>query len=139
LNAIGLPNLVATGAALGIAAYALLAVVGWTPVAFMVTTAVMGFVWGLVLTGLYPVVICGASVDKTSVAVAVNLVVRNTALAVGVQFAFAIIENAGVAGHLPAESGFTRVFLVGLIGACVTLVASWIMPGRATTGHGRAA
>jgi predicted MFS family arabinose efflux permease len=127
--------LVASGSVLGIAAYVFLLFADWTPVVFATASAVFGLAWGLVLTGLYPVVIRSATIDKTSVAVAVNLVVRNTALAVGAQVAFAIIVNAGVVDRLPAESGFTRVFLVGLIGACITLVAATLMPGRAVTRH----
>jgi hypothetical protein len=35
------------------------------------------------LTGLYPVVIRGASIDKTGIAIAMNVLVRNTAVVVG--------------------------------------------------------
>jgi MFS family permease len=130
VDLVGPRALVASGAVLGIAAYVFLALVDWTTVALTVASGVLGLAWGLVLTGFFPVVIRGSSVDKTSVAVAVNLVVRNTALAVGVQVAFAIVENAGLVGRLPAEAGFTRVFVVGVTGAVVLLLASALMPGR---------
>ena len=94
-------------------------------------SAVLGVAWGLVLTSIYTVVIRSASTDKTAVAVAVNVLMRNTALAVGVQVAFAVITGAGLTDGFPAESGFTRVFLMGFVGACVTLLASaTLMPGR---------
>ena len=126
--------LIASGAVLGIAAYGFLLVADWTPAVFAVGSGIFGLAWGFVLTGIFPVVIRTSSVDKTSVAVAINLVVRSTALAVGTQIAFAIIEGAGLVGKLPAESGFTRVFAVGIVGVCATLLAAALMPGRARAG-----
>lgn len=125
--------LVACGSVLGIAAYVFLALADWTAPTLASASGVLGLAWGFVLTGLYPVVIRSSGIDKTSVAVAVNLVVRNTFLAVGVAVAFAVIEAAGLVGGLPAESGFTRVFLVGVVGACVTLAVSTRLPGRTAT------
>jgi MFS family permease len=122
--------LVASGSVLGLAAYAFLLLAEWSPAVFATASGVFGLAWGLVLTGLYPVVIRGASTDKTSVAVAVNLVVRNTALAVGAQVAFAMIEGAGIVDGLPAEVGFDRIFVVGVIGACLTLATAVLLPRR---------
>jgi hypothetical protein len=36
----------------------------------------------------------------------------------------------GHVDRLPAESGYTRAFVMGAVGACVTLVTARFMPGR---------
>ena len=120
--------LVAVGAALGIAAYVSLD----TQIELMAGGAVLGLGLGFILTGIYSVVIRSAGVDKTGVAVAVNVVVRNTALAVGAQVAVAIVSGAGLVGHFQADSGYTRAFAVGAAGAGVLLLASVLLPGRAS-------
>jgi AAA ATPase domain len=122
--------LVAAGSLLGIAAYASLALAHDTAVALASGSAVLGLAWGFILTGIYPVVIRGASIDKTTVAIAVNVVMRNTAVAVGVSVAFAIIIGAGLAGEFPADSGYTGAFVMGAVGAGATLLAAALLHGR---------
>lgn len=126
--------MVACGSALGIAAYLSLTFAHGTPVALASGSAVIGLAWGLILTGIYTVVIRGARTDETGVALAVNVVIRNTAVAVGAQVAFAIVAAKLVAGF-PAESGYTRAFLLGTAGAGLALLASALLPGRAATGR----
>ena len=131
VDRVGPRALVAVGSVLGIAGYASLALAHSTLAELTVPSALLGVAWGLILTAIYPVVLRGASDDKTGVAVAVTALTRNTALALGSQIAFAIIIGAGLVGPFPADSGFTRVFVMGLAGACVLLLVSPIMPGRA--------
>jgi len=69
-----------------------------------------------------------------SVAIAVNVVGRNTSAALGTQIAFVVITGAGVA----VESGYNRVFVMGAIGAGLTLLAAALLPGRAAPPLGRA-
>ena len=66
----------------------------------------------------------------TALAVAVNNVPRNTAVAIGAQVAFAIIAGAELVGGYPAESGYTWVFAMGGAGAALLLLASALLPGR---------
>jgi len=132
VDRLGPRAVVACGSALGIAAYFSLAFEHNTPAALASGSAVIGLGWGLILTGIYSVVIRGARADETGVALAVNVVIRNTAVAVGAQVAFAIVAAAGVVSGFPAESGFTRAFALSAAGAGLALLASALLPGRAT-------
>jgi MFS family permease len=125
--------LVATGSTLGIAAYASLALAHGSAAALALGSGLLGLSWGLILTGIYSVVVRAASSDKTGVAVAVNVLSRNTAVSVGAQAAFAVIVGAGTARDLPVESGYTRALVMGAAGACFALVASALLPGRVAT------
>jgi MFS family permease len=129
--------LVAGGAVLGIAGYASLALAHSSPAALAIGSAVIGLAWGLILTGIASVVIGRAPRDSTSVAVAVNAVTRNTAVAIGAQVAFAIVAGPDVAGTFPAESGFTWAFAMGGLGAGLLLLASTLMPGRGLVAERR--
>ena len=122
--------LVAAGAVLGMAGYASLAAAHASPVALAVGSAAIGLGWGVILTGIASVVIRSAPPEKTSIAIAVNNVPRNTAVAIGAQLAFAIIAGAEIVGGHPAESGYTWVFAMGGAGAAVLLLASALLPGR---------
>jgi hypothetical protein len=42
---------------------------------------------------------------------------RSTGVALGTQIAAAIVISAGVVGHFPADQGFIRAFVLGLITA----------------------
>jgi MFS family permease len=131
VDRVGPRALVAAGSVFGIATYTLLALAHGTRSELATGSTLLGLSLGFVLTGIFSVVIHGASADKTSVAVAVNIVVRNTAAAVGAQVAVAIVTAAGVIGGFPADSGYTQAFVMGAVGACVLLLASAFLPGRA--------
>jgi hypothetical protein len=75
-------------------------------------------------------VIGNAPRESTSVAVAVNAVTRNTAVAIGAQVAFAIIAGADVAGEFPVDTAYTWTFAMGAVGAGLLLATSALMPGR---------
>jgi MFS family permease len=123
--------LVAAGAALGIGGYTSLALVHDTVGALAIGSAAVGLAWGFILTGIASVVIRSAPPDSTSIAVAVNGVTRNTAVAIGAQVAFAIIAGAEVVEDFPVDSAYTWVFAMGAVGAAVLLATSVLMPGPA--------
>jgi hypothetical protein len=75
------------------------------------------------------VVVRGVSSDKTSVALAVTILSRNTFAAVGTQAGFAIVAATAVAG-VPSDAGFTRAYAMGAIGAALTLLFALALPGR---------
>jgi MFS family permease len=130
VDRIGPRALVAGGSLLGLAGYVSLALAHATPLALGAGSAVVGLSWGLVLTGIAAVVVRRAPRDKTSVAVAVMVVSRNTAVSIGAQVAFALVAGAGVVAGFPAEAGYTRAFVLAAAGAVVTLLASLLVPGR---------
>ena len=127
---VGPRALVAAGAVLGIVAYTWFANAHDTRPELIAGTAVLGLGWGLVLTGVFRVVMRGAGSGETSVAFAVNTVIRFVAVSVGGQVAFAIVSGAGAVGPFPAGIGYTRAFVMGAIGAGVLLLASAFLPGR---------
>jgi MFS family permease len=129
-NRMGARTLVVIGCALGIAAYAGLALIGLGALALAVASAVLGLSWGFILTGIYAVVVGSASPDKSGVTVAVNVLIRNTAGALGAQIAFVIIAEAASEDGGGLESGFTNAFVMGAVGAGVALVASAFLRGR---------
>jgi MFS family permease len=131
VDRLGPRALVAAGSVFGIAGYVSLVLAHGTAVELAAGSAAVGIGWGLVLTGVYPVVIRGSSTDKTGVAIGVNVVIRNTSAAVGTQVAFAVLSGAGLVGAFTAESGFTRAFVLGAVGAALLLLAATLMPGRA--------
>jgi hypothetical protein len=82
------------------------------------------------LTGIASVIIRSAAPDSTSVALAVNAVTRNTAVAIGAQVAFAIIAGADVIGGFAVDSAYSWTFAMGGLGASLLLTTSVLMPGR---------
>ena len=127
---LGSRTFVAAGGVLGIAGYTFLALVDPSPATLAAGSAAHGLAWGLTLTGITSVVIRGAPRDSTSVAVAVNGVTRNTAVAIGAQMAFAIIAHADAVGGFPVQSGYTAVFAMGAVGAALLMVAAPLLPRR---------
>jgi MFS family permease len=130
VDRVGPRVLIALGSVLGVGSYVALAVAHSSWQALVIPTAVLGFGTGAILTAIYPVVLRNTASDKTGVGVAVPVVVRNTAVTVGLAAAFAIVEAAGLTGMFTSETGFTRVFAMGALGAAVTLATSALMPGR---------
>jgi MFS family permease len=127
---VGPRTLVAAGAALGTGGYTSLALAHASPAALAIGSAVVGLAWGLILTGIASVIVRSAPPDSTSVAVAVNAVTRNTAVAIGAQVAFAIIAGAEVAGEFPVDSAYTWTFAMGAAGAALLMLTSTLMPDR---------
>ena len=129
--------LVATGAALGIGGYTLLALADASAATLATGSAAVGLAWGLILTGIASVVVRSAPADRTSIAVAVNAITRNTAVAIGAQVAFAIIAGAELVGAFPVESSYTWAFAMGAFGAVLLLVASASLPRSSYTAGSR--
>jgi MFS family permease len=134
LERLGSRTLVAAGGALGVAGYAVLALADVSAASLAAGSGLLGLAWGLILTGIASVVIRSAPRDSTSVALAVNGVTRNTAVAIGAQVAFAIIAGVDAVAGFPAESGYTAVFVMGAVGAALLVVVAFLIPGR-DMGH----
>jgi len=130
VDRVGPRSLVAAGAVCGIAGFTWLALAHGSAAAVGVGSAILGVAWGTVLTGIASLVVRAARPDQTTIAVAVNVVVRNTSVAIGAQVAFAIVAAAPVIAGFPAESGYTNAFWVGAAGAGVLLATSLLLRGR---------
>ena len=128
---VGPRTLMATGSAAAVAAYISLIAAHGTAAAIATATGVLGVAVGLTVTGILALVGRSATLDKTSVATAVNAVTRTTGTAVGAAAAAAILTSALTVGPVPAESGFTDCFLMGAIASGFALLASVLLPGRA--------
>jgi MFS family permease len=127
LSRLGPRAQVSLGALIGVAGYLSLALAHDTAFALASESAAIGLAWGLILTGIYPVVLRTAGADKTSIAAAVVLVFRNTGVSVGVTVSAVVIAGAGLAGPFRDEAGFTRAFLVAAGGAVAAfLLAAWL-------------
>jgi MFS family permease len=130
--------LVALGSVVGVAAYLSLAFAHSSVGGLAGGSAAIGLSWGLILTGVYSVVMRSSAPDTSGVAAAVIVTTRITGTAVGAQAAFAVIAGAGTVGGFPEGAGFTRAFVMGAIGAGATLVAAVFLPGRPSRVRNRA-
>lgn len=129
VDRLGPRALVAVGALWGVAGYALLAVEHGTAAALATGSAMLGMAWGLILTGIYPVILRSASTDTTGVAVAVSVVFRNTAVSIGVTVAFVIIAESG------PDDGYRWALLLGAAGSLAALFAARLLPGPRAPGR----
>jgi predicted MFS family arabinose efflux permease len=129
-DSVGPRALVVCGSMMGVAAYVSLMLAHDSWYALSIPTASLTFSVGLILTGIYPVVLRTSSEEATGVAVAIAVVMRNVAVALGVAVAFAIIDGAGVVAGFPAEDGFRKAFAMGAVGAAVASLSAAFMPGR---------
>lgn len=127
---VGPRALMAAGSVAATAGYRSLGVAHGTAAAIATGTGVLGIGIGLTVTGILCLVGRGATLDKTSVATAVNAVTRTTGSTVGSAAAAAIITGAVTIGPVPAESGFTDCFTMGVIASGCALLASVLLPGR---------
>jgi MFS family permease len=130
VDRVGSRALVAAGGIIGVAGYLSLAMSHSGVVAVGAASAAIGASWGLILTGVYPVVLRSASADKSAVAPAVTLVFRNISVSLGITIAFVLISDAGYAGAFRAEIGYTRAFVLGAAGATCAVLAALLLPGR---------
>jgi MFS family permease len=135
---VGPRALVAVGSGVGVAAYLWLALAHGSVASLVAGSAGTGISWGLVLTGVYAVVMRRVTPDTSGVAAGVIVTMRITGTAVGVQVVFAVIAGAGLVGSFPAEAGVTRAFVIGALGAAATLAAAAFLPGRRRDASSRA-
>jgi len=129
VDAIGPRGLMAAGSVAGVAGYVSLIVAHGGEAEIAAATGVLGVSIGLTVTGILTIVARAASLDKTSIAVAINAIIRTTGTAVGAAASAAIITGAGLLGPFPAESGFTDACLFGAIASGAALLASILLPG----------
>jgi MFS family permease len=122
--------LMATGAAAALAGYVSLGAAHGTAAQIAAATAALGVAVGLTITGIASVVVRRAAIDKTSVAAAVNGIIRTTGTAVGAAATAAIITGAGTAGPFPVEDAYTRSFVMGAIVSGIALLGAALLPGR---------
>jgi MFS family permease len=130
VDRVGPRFLMATGSAVGIAAYVLAARAHDNAGELAVVTAGVGVTFGFTLTGIASVVVRRADRDKTSVAAGVNSVLRTTGSAIATAATAALITGAGLTGPFPAEAGYTRAFVMGAIACACGFVAAALLPGR---------
>ena len=128
---VGPRALVSLGSLLGIAGYISLTAAHASTAALALGSTTIGLGVGLILTGIYAVVLPNASIDKTGVAAAVTVTFRNTAVTLGVTLAVVVVSSAGLSGHFVDDSGFTIAFVMAAAGAGVALLAALALPGRA--------
>lgn len=133
LTRVGPRTLVAAGCLAGLAGNLALAAAHDTVGRILFGSCLIGLAWGLILPGIYEVVLRHASEDKSAVAVAVTAICRNTGVSVGVSVSFAIVAAAGFTGDFRSDRGFTTALLVGALGSGVTVLASLTLPGRPRT------
>jgi MFS family permease len=134
VDAVGSRRLMAAGAAVGLVAYGSLILAHGSATQIAVATSAIGVAIGMTITGIASVVVHAAPMDKTSIAVAMNAIVRTTGLAVGTAATAAIITAAVTVGPLPAESGFTHAFALGAVASGCALLASALLPSGANRG-----
>jgi MFS family permease len=130
VDRVGPRALAAAGSVVGVLGYVFLASAHAAASELALGGAAIGLGSGFLLTAVYPVVLRGASADKTGIAVAVMVVFRNTAVSVGVTVAFVIIAAAGLKDGFAAEAGYTRTFTMAAASAGLALLASALLPGR---------
>jgi MFS family permease len=135
LDRVGARALVAVAAVIGIAAYISLAVAHGSWIQLTIPAGILGVSIGLGLTGVYPVALRSSDVEKTTIAVSITANMRNTAVAVGTQVAYAILLGAGFVGPFIAEEGVTRAFVMGAVVAGFALLAAAFMPGKAASAQ----
>ena len=129
---VGARILIGAGAVSAAVGYAWLALDHGSVASIVAANVPLGFGIGLAFAALVNLVAHSVSKERTAGFVAMTLVCRITGSALGAQVAAAIITGAGVtAAGLPAESGFTDAFVLGLIAAMVALAATLAVPGRA--------
>jgi MFS family permease len=130
VDRVGPRLLVSTGAVCGVGGNLSLALAHDSVAAIALGSAVVGTAWGTLLTVLYIVVLRHASADKSAIATSIAAISRQVGLSIGVTLAFVLVTAVGFSGEFPSDSGYTAVFVMGAIGASVTLLAALTLPGR---------
>ena len=131
VDRVGPRTLMAAGSAAGVAGYAFAALAHGSAGEIVILTALVGVTFGVVFPAIAAVVIRSPREDETSIALGVNGVIRTTATAIAAAAAAALITGAGLVGPFPAETGYTRAFVMGAIACGLGVVASVLLPGRA--------
>jgi MFS family permease len=130
VDQVGPRLLMAIGSGVGLLAYIFASQAHDDAAELAITTGAVGVTFGFTLTGIASVVVRTAERQKTSVAAGVNSVLRTTGSAIATAATAALITGAGLVGPFPAESGYTRAFVMGAIACACGLVAAALLPGR---------
>jgi MFS family permease len=119
------------GAACGLAAYAALIGFSRTVLAVVLIMTPIGFASGLAIAAITDLLVLSAPQEQTGVVVGVNSVVRAVGSALAAQIAVAIWTAAPkLAPGLPAESGISNAFVMGLCATAVAVLAVISIPRR---------
>jgi EmrB/QacA subfamily drug resistance transporter len=119
------------GALAALAAYAWLAFEHSAPFHVYAASALLGIGVGCTLSAVANLVVESVAPDRTSVAVAVNNLMRTVGGAIGAQAAAAILAVDLGGGVVPAEAGFEAAFLVSAAAAAAALLLVATVPGGA--------
>jgi MFS family permease len=125
---LGARTVVAVGALAAAIGYAILAAGDRSVAVVVIGNVPVGLGIGLAFAALTNLVVHSVDHGRTSAFAATTAVSRSTGAALGTQIAAAIVISAGVLGEFPADEGFTRAFVVGLIAALVALGATAAIP-----------
>jgi MFS family permease len=87
---------------------------------------------GLAVAALTNLVVRSVDQSRTSAFAATTAVSRTAGAALGTQIAAAIVISVGMVGRFPAEQGFTRALVLGLIAAVVGLGAAVAIPASSS-------
>jgi hypothetical protein len=84
---------------------------------------------GLGVGAILSLTMRGSSAREAGIAAGVNTVVRTVGSALGPQVAIAVVVAVpALASGLPAERGFDRAFVLGLLASLAALGCAWIVP-----------
>ncbi|MEZ5078633.1 MAG: MFS transporter [Solirubrobacterales bacterium] len=124
------------GCLIAAVAFSLMALGHGTEALMYVATATMGVGIGFAFAALANLIVEAVPPAQTSVATGMNTVMRTLGGSVGGQVGASLIAGSMLASGLPAESGFTRSFLLAA-GACLlAALASTAVPRRAPSFAG---
>jgi len=129
---LGARTVVAAGALAAVIGYAVLAAADRSVVVVVVGNVPVGLGIGLAIASLTNLVVHSVDHGRTSAFAATTAVSRTAGAALGTQIAAALVISAGVVGQFPADEGFTRAFVLGLIAAVVALGATAAIPASSS-------
>jgi Na+/melibiose symporter-like transporter len=129
---LGARSVVAVGALAAAIGYAFLAAADRSVAVVVIGNVPVGLGIGLVFAALTNLVVHSVDRGSTSAFAATTAVSRSTGAALGTQIAAAIVISAGAFGQFPADEGFTRAFVLGLIAAVVALGATAAIPASSS-------
>lgn len=117
------------GMACTVVAYFMLTVLPRTAMFMSAALVALGFGIGAALVGIVELIMVSVSPEETGASVGLNSVLRATGAALGSQAAVAIVVAAPQLGvGVPSATGFTRAFVVGLVGSVAAVAIMALLP-----------
>jgi MFS family permease len=129
---LGARTVVGIGALAAAIGYAGLAAADRTTAVLVIGNAPVGLGIGLAVAALTNLVVRSVDHGRTSTFAATTAVSRTVGAALGTQIAASVVISAGVVGRFPADEGFTRALVLGLIAALVGLGATAAIPASSS-------